>query len=55
MYENIFSIADTIQLILMLAACYACYHWGRRDGVIMLATSLVEGGKLTEKDFDFDE
>lgn len=50
MYDAIFSVADVIQLTLSLAACYACYIWGRRDGIVQLAEILVEAGKITEKD-----
>lgn len=56
MYESVISIsvADMIQLALSLAACYACYHWGRREGIIDLATVLVENGRITEQDLEKD-
>lgn len=52
MHENVFSVADVIQLVLMLTTCYVCYLWGRRDGIVQLATVLVDAGKITEKDLE---
>lgn len=56
MYESVISInvSDIIHLILSLAACYACFHWGRREGIVDLATMLVENGTITEKDLEKD-
>ena len=51
MYTRIISIADIIEIVLLLAACKACYHWGRHDGIRDLAEVLVDNGKLKESDF----
>ena len=51
MYNGILSIADIIEIVLLLLACRACYAWGRHDGIRDLAEVLVDNGKLKESDF----
>lgn len=44
MYDHFLSLADLIQLVLMLAACYGCYRRGITVGTISTLEKLEQMG-----------
>ena len=46
MYDHFLSLADLIQLALMLAACYACYRRGINVGTVATLEKLESLGVI---------
>lgn len=44
MYDHFLSLMDVIQIVLMLAACYACYKRGQSVGATAVLEKLEELG-----------
>lgn len=47
-----FSWLDITQILLMLGACYACFHWGKYDGVSTVIQLLLDKKLITESQLD---
>lgn len=43
---------DLIQIFLLLAACWACFFWGKVIGIGDTIVTLLEKRIITEKDLD---
>lgn len=43
---------DITQIILQLAACFACYTWGKTTGVSLVVNVLLEKKIIKESDLD---
>ncbi len=43
---------DIVQILLLLGACYACYAWGKVNGIGDCIEALLERKIITEKDLD---
>lgn len=55
MNDAILSVGDLIQLVLMLAACYACYWKGRYDGIDETLTELIDRGLIDVEELEEEE
>lgn len=52
MDSAVITVADLIQIALLIGACYACYIKGKVNGVVDLANMLLERGKISLKDLE---
>ena len=43
---------DLTQIILLLAACWACFAWGRMSGISAAVNLLLEKKIITERDLE---
>jgi hypothetical protein len=43
---------DLVQIFLQLAACYACFQWGRVNGIGVTIEALLHKKIITEEDLD---
>mgnify|MGYP003660642713 CR=1 FL=1 len=55
MTENIFSVLDIIQIVLMLLACWACYVRGRVTGMQDMIEELADRGVLDLEKLEEEE
>jgi hypothetical protein len=47
---------DITQIIMLLAACFSCYMWGRSIGISAAIEALLHKKIITEKDLEkFDD
>lgn len=43
---------DVIQILLMLGACWACFLWGRTNGIELTVGTLLHKQIITEEDLE---
>jgi hypothetical protein len=43
---------DITQIVLLLAACYACFLWGKFNGIDAAVSLLLEKRIITETDLE---
>lgn len=42
---------DITQILLLLAACLACFHWGKQQGIEETVITLIDEGHIKPEDF----
>lgn len=43
---------NIVEILLLLAACWACYNWGKVNGIGVCIEALLEKNIITERDLD---